>query len=48
MAYADQEIDTLWPEYKRLVNPETMWVQRSTRLSELRHQILTEEAAHFQ
>ena len=46
--YANDEIDTLWPEYKRLVNPEMMWVQRSETLSKLRHEVLSAEAAHFQ
>ena len=47
MAYADQQIQTLWPEYLRLVNPEEMWVQRSTKLSALRDKVLKEESAHF-
>lgn len=46
--YANDEIDTLWLEYKRLVNPEMMWVQRSETLSKLRHEVLSAEAAHFQ
>ena len=45
MAYADQQIQTLWPEYLRLVNPEEMWVQRSTKLSDLRDKVLKEELA---
>ncbi|WP_301860672.1 nicotinate phosphoribosyltransferase [uncultured Megasphaera sp.] len=45
--YANQQIDTLWPEYIRLVNPEEMWVQRSKKLSILREKILKEESAHF-
>lgn len=47
MAYADQQIQTLWPEYLRLVNPEEMWVQRSAKLSALRDKVLKEESAHF-
>lgn len=47
MAYADEQVDTLWPEYLRLVNPEEMWVQRSPKLSALREKILKEESAHF-
>jgi nicotinate phosphoribosyltransferase len=47
MTYADQEIQTLWPEYLRLVNPEEMWVQRSAQLSALREKILKEESTHF-
>ena len=27
MTYADEQIQTLWPEYLRLVNPEEMWGQ---------------------
>lgn len=45
--YANEQIDTLWPEYLRLVNPEEMWVQRSSRLSKLRNRILQEESAKF-
>ena len=47
MKYADTEIQTLWPEYLRLVNPEQMWVQRSPKLSALREKILKEESTHF-
>lgn len=47
MAYADQQMQTLWPEYQRLVNPEEMWVQRSSKLSALREKVLHEESAHF-
>ena len=47
MAYADQQVQTLWPEYLRLVNPEEMWVQRSSKLSALRDKVLKEESAHF-
>ena len=45
--YADEQIQTLWPEYLRLVNPEEMWVQRSSKLSKLRNKILQEESAKF-
>jgi nicotinate phosphoribosyltransferase len=45
--YAQQQIDTLWPEYLRLVYPEEMWVQRSAKLSKLRKRILQEESAKF-
>ena len=47
MTYADEQIQTLWPEYLRLVNPEEMWVQRSSKLSALRDAVLKEESAHF-
>lgn len=47
MTYADEQIQTLWPEYLRLVNPEEMWVQRSSKLSALRDAVLKEEPAHF-
>lgn len=47
MTYADEQIQTLWPEYLRLVNPEEMWVQRSSKLSALRDAVLKEELAHF-
>lgn len=46
-AYAQEQIDTLWPEYLRLVNPEEMWVQRSGKLSKLRTRILQQESAKF-
>lgn len=46
MTYADEQIQTLWPEYLRLVNPEEMWVQRSSKLSALRDAVLKEESAH--
>jgi nicotinate phosphoribosyltransferase len=45
--YANEQIKTLWPEYLRLVNPEEMWVQRSSKLSKLRNRILQEESAKF-
>lgn len=47
MTYADEQIQTLWPEYLRLVNPEEMWVQCSSKLSALRDAVLKEESAHF-
>ncbi len=47
MAYAESEINTLWPEYLRLVNPEEMWVQRSAELSALRERVLQAESSHF-
>lgn len=47
MTYADEQIQTLWPEYLRLVNPEEMWVQRSSKLSALWDAVLKEESAHF-
>lgn len=47
MTYADEQIQILWPEYLRLVNPEEMWVQRSSKLSALRDAVLKEESAHF-
>ncbi len=40
--YANEQIELLWPEYKRLVNPEVMWVQRSEKLSALRKKLLEE------
>jgi len=46
-SYAEEQINTLWPEYLRLVNPEEMWVQRSTKLSKLRSRILHEESKSF-
>ena len=45
--YAEREIETLWPEYLRLINPEEMRVQRSAKLSELRQDVLRKESANF-
>lgn len=45
--YANKEMETLWPEYTRLVNPEVMWVQRSKQLSALRNKILQQESRQF-
>ena len=47
IAYADEQMDSLWPEYQRLVNPEEMWVQRSAKVSALREKVLKEESLHF-
>lgn len=47
MDYANKEMETLWPEYTRLVNPEVMWVQRSKQLSALRNKILQQESQQF-
>ena len=47
IAYADEQMDSFWPEYQRLVNPEEMWVQRSAKVSALREKVLKEESLHF-
>ena len=39
-AYAQKELDTLWDEYKRLINPQIMSVVLSDRLYELRQKML--------
>jgi len=39
-AYAKKELDTLWEEYKRLVNPQIMQVVLSDELYELREKML--------
>ena len=46
-SFTKEQIDSLWPEYLRLVNPEEMWVQRSSKLNTLRNRILKEESAKF-
>ena len=39
-AYAKEELDTLWEEYKRLVNPQIMQVVLSDKLYALREKML--------
>lgn len=47
ISYAEEQIQSLWPEYRRLVNPEEMWVQRSKKLSALREELLEKESMKF-
>ena len=42
-AVCRQELDTLWDENRRLVNPQTMYVDLSQRLLDLKRQLLEEE-----
>ena len=39
-AYAKEELETLWEEYKRLVNPQIMQVVLSDELYALREKML--------
>lgn len=41
--YANQQMDTLWPEYTRLMNPDVMEVNLSDRLQALKHDIIEKE-----
>ena len=41
-AYAEREKETLWEEYKRLINPERMPVDLSDDLYNLKHRMLEE------
>lgn len=42
-AVCRQELDTLWDENRRLVNPQTVYVDLSQRLFDLKRQLLEEE-----
>jgi nicotinate phosphoribosyltransferase len=39
-AYCQQELDTLWDETRRLVNPKEVYVDLSQPLFDLRNQLL--------
>ena len=39
-AYSELELDTLWEEYKRLVNPQIMQVVLSDELHALKEKML--------
>lgn len=43
ISYANQQMDTLWPEYTRLMNPDVMEVNLSDRLQALKHDIIEKE-----
>lgn len=43
MAYANRQMDTLWPEYTRLMNPDIMEINLSDRLQALKHDIIEKE-----
>lgn len=43
IAYANRQMDTLWPEYTRLMNPDVMEVNLSDRLQALKHDIIEKE-----
>ena len=40
IAYANEQMETLWPEYKRLMNPNIMEVNLSDKLQALKTQII--------
>ena len=43
IAYANEQMDTLWPEYKRLMNPNIMEVNLSDKLQALKTQIIEDD-----
>lgn len=43
IAYANEQMETLWPEYKRLMNPNIMEVNLSDKLQALRTQIIEDD-----
>ena len=42
-AFCRQELDTLWDENRRLVNPQTVHVDLSQPLFDLKHDLLENE-----
>lgn len=43
IAYANEQMETLWPEYKRLMNPNFMEVNLSDKLQALKTQIIEDD-----
>lgn len=43
IAYANEQMETLWPEYKRLMNPNIMEVYLSDKLQALKTQIIEDD-----
>lgn len=43
IAYANEQMETLWPEYKRLMNPDIMEVNLSDKLQALKTQIIEDD-----
>lgn len=43
IAYANEQMETLWPEYKRLMNPNIMEVNLSDKLQTLKTQIIEDD-----
>ena len=43
IAYANEQTETLWPEYKRLMNPNIMEVNLSDKLQALKTQIIEDD-----
>ena len=41
--YADKQIDTLWPEYTRLLNPDLMEINLSDKLQTLKSELIRRE-----
>ena len=42
-AYCQQELNTLWDENRRLMNPQTVYVDLSQKLFDLKHKLLGDE-----
>ena len=42
-AYCQQELNTLWDENRRLINPQTVYVDLSQKLFDLKHKLLGDE-----
>lgn len=43
IAYANEQMETLWPEYKRLMNPNIMEVNLSDKLQALKTQVIEDD-----
>lgn len=41
--YANRQMETLWPEYTRLVNPNVMEINLSDKLQDLKSHIIEED-----
>ena len=41
--YADRQMDTLWPEYTRFLNPDAMEINLSQQLQTLKSTIIDKE-----
>ena len=41
--YADKQMDTLWPEYTRLLNPDLMEINLSDKLQTLKSELIRRE-----
>ena len=43
IAYANEQMETLWPEYTRLLNPNIMEVNLSDALQQLKSEIIEKD-----